>query len=274
MIIKRIKRILFKIFRMSLISERFKKEPPVFESIISANPKKLFILVLAYNTPELIKLNFIALKKFIVDDFEYFALDNSNNDEESEKIKDFCMTKEINYVRLPKNPSSEPSINAGMALNWAYRNIIERFKPERFGIVDSDMFPTAQISINTYLDKSYAWGVITFREPNILRGPWKKVWYMWLGLCFFRYDWFGGREPNYLPDWGVDSGGRIKINPKTIMNIPAVYWLQDPRREEIFPEVEIHWYGTFAHFSASSFNPVALAEKSRWMENLLSSIDK
>jgi len=267
---RKIKNTLFKLFLMSSVNERFKRTPPVFESIVSADPQKLFIIVLAFNHPELIQLNAAALGKFIQDKFQYFVMDNSSDNGAAEQIKQYCLARHVNYVRLPKNPGPDPSINSGMAFNWTFHNLINRYKPERFGFIDSDLFPTEPVNIGSYLDQGDAWGVITDRKPTFLKPFRRTVWYLWLGLFFFRREHFAGGELDFLPgEHGIDAGGRVPIDPDVIRKLPDVHRLQDPELLEIAPNITVHRYGKFVHFVGASYLPNALAEKIRWMENIL-----
>jgi glycosyltransferase involved in cell wall biosynthesis len=271
--IKKIKKAFFKIFLMSSVNERFKKDPAIFESIVSADPKKLFLIVLAFNKPELIKLHHAAIKKFLHDEYEYFVMDNSSKDEPSSQIKAYCLEQGINYVHLPKNPGIDESINPGLAFNWIYHNLIERFKPECFGFIDSDLFPTEPVSISPYLEKGDAWGVIHHRTPKPfgkLRGD---VWYLWLGLLFFHRERFAAQEPNFLPDWGIDAGGRVHVDPAEVKKLPDVYDLHgkpgEPWTVEPVPGVHVHFYGKFVHFIGASWKANGLENQMRWMEDIL-----
>jgi glycosyltransferase involved in cell wall biosynthesis len=270
---KKIKKIFFKIFLMSSVNARFKKEPAVFESIVSADPKKLFVIILAFNKPDLIELHYTAIKKFLRDEYEYFIMDNSSEDEPSAQIKDYCLAQGLNYIRLPKNPGIDESINPGLAFNWIYSNLIVRFKPDRFGFIDSDLFPIEPVSISPYLEEGDAWGVIHHCAPRPFRNFRKEIWYLWLGLLFFRREYLNGQEPNFLPGWGIDAGGRVHVNPDEVKKLPDVYDLHgkpgEPWTVEPVHGVRVHFYGKFVHFIGGSWQSNGLENQIHWMKNIL-----
>ena len=275
MLWKKIRKNLYKIFFMSFTNRRYVRVPAVFESIRSADPRKLFVIVLAFNMPDLVDLHYRVMKKFFRDEYEYFVMDNSSKDGPSKEIKAYCLGHGLNYVRLPHNPGMDESINPGLAFNWIYRNLIDRLKPDRFGFIDTDLFPTEPVSVSPYLAKGDAWGIITERRPTFFKlFPWgASVCYLWLGLLFFHRKRFEEHAPNFLPGsffrQGIDSGGRVPVDIREIMKLPDVCRLENPFLLEIAPGVNVHRYGKFVHFSAASFRPHALDAKKRWVENLL-----
>lgn len=268
---KKIKKAWFKVFNMASVNRHYRAQPAVFESIGTPDPKKLFVIVLAFNQPELIKLHYAAMRKFLRDEHEYFIMDNSSDESRSREIREFCLDRHIHYVRLPKNPGIDESTNPGFAFNWIYRNLVERLKPARFGFIDSDLFPVEPVSIDPYLDDGEAWGIITERKPTLLRPLRRPVWYLWLGLLFFRRERFAGRAPDFLPgEWGIDAGGKVRVDPREIMKLPDVHDLhREYRWTEVAPGVKVIMYGKFAHFTGASWMPHNLEAQKKWMAGLV-----
>lgn len=269
----KIKKFLFKTFWAFSVSRNYVRMPAVFESIVSADPEKLFVLAVAFNEPELIAFHHRALEKFCRDEFEYFIIDNSNRQTASEAIRKFCTENRVNYVRLPKNPGLDGSMSHGFALNWAYHNLIMRFRPRWFGIMDSDLFPTKPFAVGPYLKKNDEWGVITERRP--ITHLWRSIWYLWAGCAFFRFERFRGTEPDFLPAWGVDTGGKIRVDAEKVKKLPEVY---DLHRDwivvsdipaDVAGVSPAYAYGAFVHLAGVSWKAGSFDLKRRWIERLL-----
>ena len=192
--IKKIKKFLKKFFLLNKVNKEYINTPAVFKYINSTDSQKIFIIVVAFNEPELILLQWNFMKKFCKDDYEYFVIDNSNESDSAENIFSFCKKNKINYIRLPKNPGYDGSISHGLALNWTYNNLIKIFHPISFGIMDSDFFPTKSFSIKPYLEINNEWGIVTNRRFFKLF----TVWYLWVGCAFFKSEKFRNKDPNFV----------------------------------------------------------------------------
>ncbi len=168
---------------------------------------KILLTVVAFNNVDIIKLQYNNLKNLLKDNFDYIVINNSNNKKSSEKIFDFCKENKISYVKIPKNPLTgiRASGSHGVALNWCYKNIIKKYKPEYFGFLDHDIFPLKDTSIINNLGKGF-YGVIKRRPKN--------YWYLWPGFSFFEYEKIKNFSINFFPyhagDYGeifLDTGG-------------------------------------------------------------------
>ena len=271
-LMKKIRRIFFKVFLLPFANRRYRSTPASFEALAPADPGDLFIGIVAFNQPELIGLQEKALKKYCRDPYVVVIFDNSSEDAASSAIRDYCVAHRINYVRLPKNPGPDGSLSEGFALNWSYHNVIKRYRPNRFGFIDSDMFPTAPFSANAHLAHGDAWGVITSRRP--LANFKRRVHYLWPGFSFFRSERFAKSEPNFLPGWGIDTAGRIRIDPVAVKKLGDVY---DLHRERVPVEVAgvtpdaspVYRYGSFVHLVGTSAHTPSSEAKMKWMRNIL-----
>jgi hypothetical protein len=281
----KIKKYFFKAFLLGAANRRYVATSAVFQSVVSADPAKLFMFVVAFNEPELTVLHWRAMKKFCRDAYEYFVIDNSNRAEASEAIRQFCEGNRINYVRLPENPAprGDGSLSHGFALNWAYHNLVANLavalRPRIFGIVDSDLFPIKPFAAAPHLEKSDAWGIIMERRSVVA---------LWPGFAFFRTERFGGRggghsgrggaerEPNFLPGHGVDTGGRVKVDGAAVKKLPEVYDLDRDRvdmQEIPVPDgiAPARRYGPFVHLTGASWAAGSADAKLRWVERILAS---
>ncbi len=267
--VKKLRRIFFKLFLLPGVNRNYRSLAAVFESIVSADPSKLFIITVSFNDQELVQLHYASLKKYLRDRYEYFVIDNSNVEDEAEKTKAYCLKEKINYIRLAKNPGPDGSLHHGLALNWAYRNIIKKYNPARFGFIDFDLFLTKEINISEHLDHADAWGIITERERPLLTFL-PHMFYFWIGLAFFRAERFKDHDPNFLPAWGVDTGGRVRVNGEAAKRLPDMHHHLTSPIIEIAPGVRIWQYGAFMHFTGVAWErPEVLIIKKRWITDLL-----
>jgi hypothetical protein len=266
---KKTQKVFFKLFGLSSANRTYVRTPAVFESIVSANPLKLFLFVVAFNDAELIDLQSRALEKYARDPYEYFVIDNSNKEERSEKIKAYCLANKISYVRLPKNPGMDGSLSNGFALNWIYVNLVQRFDPRVFGFIDHDLMPIENISIAHSLAFGDSWGVISYHRT--IRLLWQPRFSWWAGCAFFRLTFFGSHTPNFLPGWGIDTGGRVALDPKVVLRLPEIYGHPAKPTIEIASGVGVSQCGKFIHFVGAGSELERLPQQKRWMEEVLKS---
>ncbi len=263
----------WRFFILPFINYGFVRRVSLFESFHNIDPKKMAVITVAFNDLSLVRLQVKALNKFFKDPYNYFVVDNSNNEEKSQEIKKYCLENNFNYARLSENIGNkqrDAGTAHGMSLNWAYRNIVLRFKPWAFGFWDYDLFPTKPVKASDYLAKSEAWGISIKLKPRLT--PWHYPVYLWVGLLFFRTERFKGKMINFLPDFGVDTGGRIPLDEKITTAIPDLIDFYDSPLIEIAPGVPVRKCGDFVHFEGSSgagAPAVALEAKKEWMEKLI-----
>lgn len=257
-----------RLFVVPIINRRYIRRPAVFESIGDVDSRKLFVITVAFNDEELIALQHETLKKYLRDPYEYFVIDNSSREEQSEKMKGYCFQNKINYVRLPENIYWNGGVSHGLALNWTYRNIIQKFKPAIFGFMDHDLFPVEPISIVGHLAAGDAWGITMRRRPSSL--PWKFRLYLWAGLAFYCLEKFKKRTPNFLPGFGVDTCGRIALDEDALVKLSDVFNLENRKPIEIVPGINVYEYGAFVHFQGASSEPMeSLEMKKKWIRDKL-----
>jgi hypothetical protein len=263
----KLRKTFFKAFLSSSANRKYIRLPAAFESIVSADPTKLFLFVVAFNDFELIDLQYRALKKYVSDPYEYLVVDNSNREDRSEKIKTYCLANKISYVQLPKNPGMDGSLSNGFALNWIYANLVERFKPRVFGFIDHDLMPIESISMEHYLASGDSWGVISYHRT--FHRLWQPRFSWWAGCAFFRLSFFGSRTPNFLPGWGMDTGGRVALDPKIVLRLPEICGHPAKPNLEIAPGIGVCQCGKFIHFVGAGSELEGLPQQKRWMENQL-----
>lgn len=171
---------------------------------------ELYIITVAYNHPRLIKKQIEQLKRYVRDDgYRHIVVDNSPCRKIRQQIKETCEREQVDYVGMPPFIDNMIShrlfgngLSHGAALNWMYYHILKTNKPDKFVLLDHDVFPFKECSLMDRLGDRDFCGV----ERNTGEG-----WYLWPGWCLFRYDAIEKCKPNFLPvfaeDVYLDSGG-------------------------------------------------------------------
>lgn len=161
---------------------------------------KLGLLTVAFNNADIITFQYNQLKRNLLDNFVYVIVDNSTNQEESRKMAQFSKDLGLVYVKLPPNPFSglNPSKSHGLAVNYAYKNVVAKSAISHFGFLDHDIFPAAETTIMEKLDHKPFYGLVQKRGG---------VCYLWAGFCFFSKEYLVGKRVNFMPVRGLDTGG-------------------------------------------------------------------
>jgi hypothetical protein len=267
---RRLKKYWEKSFVRPAMDRDFYSTPAVSEALYNPDPKKIFIMNVVYYDAEIVELNYRSVKKFLRDPFEYFVLDNTDEVGRSEGVRKYCEKEKINYVRLRPHTAWtrwKDGTSHAFGLDWGYHNIIMKYKPEIFGLIDGDLFLTKPISVKELMGTSDAWGIITDRLP--FWHFWGLVYYIWPGFSFFRTERFANRTPNFLPTWGLDNGGKQPVDGPKVLALPEVYDLHSASWTEVLPGVYTRMYGSFSHFTAASWQPTGLVGQKKWMWSVL-----
>lgn len=96
-------------------------------------------------------------------------------------------------------------------MNWVYYNIVRHLEPETFGFIDHDCLPTEPFSFLERLGDRTAYGWRRFPGSNyyFTQPADDPGWFLWAGLCFYRYATLDGRTVDFRPtmETGMDTGG-------------------------------------------------------------------
>lgn len=164
---------------------------------INIKNSELLITTIAFNNLEILKIQKEYIKNNLKESYNQLIADNSNYKIISEEIRIWCKKENIPYIKIPHNPYKNPSKSHGFAINWTYRNIIQKYKPKYFGFIDHDIFPYKKTYITPYA-KNNIFGLVQERG---------KKWYLWAGFCFFNYEKTKKYKLNFMPAKGLDTGG-------------------------------------------------------------------
>jgi hypothetical protein len=204
------------------------------------------LITIAFDDPQLVRWQ-TDLVRLHVRDCVHLIIDNSSDDQAARRIEAEARSRELFYLRLAADPwrGSEASRAHGLAMSWAWRNVIKPGAPKAFGFIDHDLFPTEDTDPFAPLRAVPVCG-------RLAEGAGRR-WSLWAGFCFFRFDAAARSRLDFRHDWyaGLDTGGcnwqRLyrHIDRGTI---PAVA----VRREAALPDQPIEdcyfeWVGSWLH---------------------------
>lgn len=203
----------------AVIDRRFLDAPAVVDERRGpAAPPELDIGTIAFNNADVITDQIAALRELLEDDHRYWVFDNSTDPDAQAQIRRTCQEHEVSYVQLPPNPMSRmnPSRSHGVAMNWAYRNVLASTGSRFFGFIDPDIYPTERYSVIAAMGEQPCFGRLEERG---------KAWYLWAGFCFFRNP--VARTLSFLPVADLDTGGAnyrryYRLVDRSAMQFPAI----------------------------------------------------
>ncbi len=167
----------------------------------------LCLVTISFNNAFLIEQQIRLIKKNIVDSqYVHIIADNSTDMDSRRVIKELCQKQGVEYVGLPYNwfqhAMYKPSYAHGLCMMWIYHNIIKKIKPQVFGFLDHDIFPTANYSILQKLAEQDFYGRFVERTPDSPHAQNtnnQRLWYLWAGFCFFRFKNISDKQINFFP---------------------------------------------------------------------------
>ena len=173
-----------------------------------ATEGELDIVTIAFDNPFVIEQQMMFLKKNTVGDYIHIVVDNSSDKRYRVQIKRICQENSAIYISLPVNKLNVigPSYSHAGALNWTFRKVIRRRQPSYFGFIDHDLFPIKSVDIRKTLDNQPIYGLLKEYGNGDAR-----CWYLWAGLCFYKYDFVKNKRLDFMPvtpyDTYLDTGG-------------------------------------------------------------------
>lgn len=170
------------------------------EAVARLSGRSLAIAI-AYNVPAMIAWQIRFVRRNLTG-MAYAVVDNSSDPKAEAEICAICRAHDTPYFRAPSNPYGGPSASRshGLALNWAWRNVVKRAQPPVFALLDHDMLPVAAVDLCATV------ATLPFYGRLMLRG---ERWYLWAGFCVFNYAQVAARDLDFRQDWfkGLDTGG-------------------------------------------------------------------
>jgi len=207
--------------------------------------KKTGIITVTFNVPKLLKYQLKTLKKYCLDDYEFIVIDNSNDENHINEIKNICKENNISYTHKGFSVSvgNVPSTNHGLALNYAYETFKNKFDYLIF--LDHDLFPIKPFSVGEMLGDNIIGGC----EQNI-----NNTIYLWPGFIMFsKLDETFDFTPN-PHDTGCKLSGFINQNIDKVLffdngAVSIDLKLNNDWLHEFYGDIH---NGTFMHFVKAS----------------------
>ncbi|PDQ19558.1 hypothetical protein CN311_18955 [Mesorhizobium sanjuanii] len=185
-----------------------------FAAHLQSTGSRNFCFSIAFNTPWVIDVLTRAWQLH-ASGMTLVVIDNSSRQPARKIIEDICRARGVAYFGLPRNRETNPNRSHGIAMNWTFHNIVRHLKPELFGFLDHDCFPVAAVDITKAMEAKVAYGSRWLAKRGL------EGWFLWAGLCFFRFSSVEGLDMDFTPRFerGMDTGGG---------NWPLLYRQLDP----------------------------------------------
>lgn len=163
---------------------------------------KTIAATIAFNMPWAVDLFLRTARRNLVD-AAIVVLDNSSRKEARAEIAALCRANSIAYLSLPRNPEWSPNRSHGIALNWAYRNLVRPLEPPAFAFLDHDLFALEPVGLAALLAGQPVYGR-KLRSRNV-----PGAWSLWAGFCVFDHAALKSRmlDFNYESPMKLDTGG-------------------------------------------------------------------
>jgi hypothetical protein len=97
----------------------------LFEIVNEKVPHEFEIYTVAFNNDRVIDYQIKFMRKNLKDEHLHIIVDNSSDNEISEKIRKICIEQDTMYIRLPENNLFTSQSHA-LALNYICKNIVEK----------------------------------------------------------------------------------------------------------------------------------------------------
>lgn len=201
-----------------------------------SNPEQIDIITVAFNNKQFIEYQIKLIRKCITDsNIHFIVADNSSSTKKRKEIYELCQKYQVGYISIPRNLIAKypgGSYTHGTTLNWLYYNVVKIRQPHVFGFLDHDLFPMEPISILEKLKNRDFYGRI--REE-------KTGWWLWAGLCFFKYDKVKQLDLDFIPHMEknvyLDTGGAnypilYKHYNRLDLNLPVAQNIQISEGDE------------------------------------------
>jgi len=173
------------------------------------------------NNPVFIEIQYLTLKKYLKNDFEFIIFndakdfpDYTNGGDITLKNKIIEKCKELNIKCININNNHHRYNLSGSIRHTEALNLIVQYQlanPDKYLILDSDMFLIDYLDINKY--SNYKSAIVLQKRLN------NKINYLWSGLSYFDMEKINNFE---LLDWSIteysDSGGLTEKWLKTQLN--------------------------------------------------------
>lgn len=169
---------------------------------LSARGIRHAVFTIAFNSPWVVDLLTHAWSCH-QPDLPLVVIDNSSQRMARAAHADLCRRRRVCYLSLPWNPEWSPNRSHGIALNWAWFNVIRHVDLEFAGFVDHDCIPVAAFDLRRRMRDLDAYGLYGASVTHA------EAWNLWPGYCFVRLAAAMGRcvDFKHRIEYGLDTGG-------------------------------------------------------------------
>jgi hypothetical protein len=109
------------------------------------------VITVAFNSYEIIELQYEFLRRYLQISFDYVLIDNSTNEAVSKSLENFCLKEHLTYCKIKNNPYCWPSLSHGYALNIGME-ILRKFyaSTQYLLMLDHDLIPFSNIGADYF----------------------------------------------------------------------------------------------------------------------------
>jgi hypothetical protein len=228
------------------------KHLPTFLKTHQHFAHKNIAIVIAFEQPWALNFLLEMAQKNLMDT-QIIVCDNSKKISARTEIEAICQKNKISYLALPNNITRHVNRSHGLAMSWAYENIVKPLKPRLFAFFDHDLIPVSPIYLEERLNAQDFFG-----QRN--KGKY-GYWSLWAGYCIFNYAKVKDKKLNFLYDFSrdLDTGGRNwetlykHYDPQHLRfsnHVKQSFQLPDIAIQELVEIVDDRWI----HISGISYN--------------------
>jgi hypothetical protein len=226
------------------------------------------LFTVAYQDPQVIDWQMVLLRHFVPDAL-HVVVDNSPDGDRAAEIERVAASHHVPYLRAPENPWKKSSRSHGIVLNWIWHNVIRPGRPDAFGLLDHDLFPTAPDDPFAPLALQDVYGYVRYTEPPSGR------WFLWAGFTMMRFAAVRDLDLDFGQDWflGLDTGGGnwgpiySRLDLDKLAQAPSRFV---PYRDGIETyDGPLQWCGPWLHEVGQMGEPDVMRDKRRVVAELL-----
>jgi hypothetical protein len=180
------------------------------------------LVTVAFTNTNVIREQHRLLSKYTVGDHCWIVVDNSPNRAAARRVRHTCRELAIAYWRIPVNPHTgvDPSRSHALALDLAWRFLLEPRDSEVVGFLDHDVFPIESFDPAAYVSEQPVWGRLIDVDGH---------WYVWPGLLFARTDHARRYGVDFSLSPGHDTGSANRHALLRELDREALRWPSEHR---------------------------------------------
>jgi hypothetical protein len=257
--------------RYRWVDRRYRRQPAAIgdaAAIARSITGRKVLFTVAFKDAQAIDWQAVLVRHF-VPDVDYVVVDNTPEDEQAAAIERVATAHGVAYLRCPPNPWKNSSRSHGIALNWIWHNLVKPGRPDAFGLLDHDLFPTAPDDPFAPFERQDVYGYVRYAEPANGR------WFLWAGFTMMRFAAVCDLDLDFGQDWflGLDTGGGnwdpiySRLDLDVLQQSPSRFV---PYRDGIDTyDGPLQWCGTWLHEVGQMGEHEVMRDKRRVVGDIL-----